>query len=109
MLGTVTVVTSSAMVVNSSKAIVVGSKSTAFLSSSFAFSFTMCAYKSNATFSISGVVSSSRLCNEDSVVLDEYSMDCLDTLSKSSDLEFSDSMILWPFWEFLSFSSVKKM
>lgn len=105
------VVISSASVVNSSLSVVVTSMSFEmdFLSSSLAFSFTMCAYKSNATFSISGVVSSSRLCSDVSVVLDAYFIDDLDTLSKSSDLEISDSTSLGPCCAFLSFSLVKKM
>lgn len=110
-VGTAIVVISSASVVNSSLSVVVTSMSFEmdFLSSSLAFSLTMCAYKSNATFSISGVVSSSTLCSEFSVVLVAYLMEDLDTLSKCSDLEISDSTSLGPCCEFLSFSSVKKM
>lgn len=79
-----------------------------FLLSSLAFSLARIAYKSIANFSMSGVVSSS-LSSDRSVVLEAYSSDDFETVSRSSDFDSSVSMILGPAFEFLSFSSVTKL
>jgi hypothetical protein len=103
---TLDVASSSTVVASSSLDTVVASTSDLdFLSSSLAFSLARMAYKSMASFSIKGVVSSSSSA-EVSVVLDEYSTDDFDTVSTASDFDSSVSMILGPFE---LFSSVTKL
>lgn len=98
---------SETVVCSSSSAIVVSSPSNFFFSSSLAFSLARIAYKSIASFSINGVVSSTSS-SEGSTVLEAYTTDDLDTVSMSSNFDNSVSMMRGPF-EFLSFSSVTKL
>ena len=100
---------SSTVVASSSYDTVVASKSDFdFLSSSLAFSLARMAYKSIASFSIKGVVSSSSSSTDESVVLAAFSTEDFDAASKASDFDNSVSIILGPL-EFLSFSSVTKL